>query len=94
MKQGTYTLKHECWAEYEGKCFVFYSREDLQESGGRYQEYLKKNPQQNLFIKPYSLTRSVPLHHPFARLALFVNNSMLHSLFYIVLYNVYHKNAL
>ena len=94
MKQGMYTLKPEFWREYEGKSFLFYSREDLQESLTKYQEYLNKNPQQKLFIKPYSLVRSIPLQNAFEKLESFVDNSMLHSLINIVLYNVYNRNPM
>ncbi len=91
MKQGMYTLKPECWSEYEGKCFLFYSNEELQASSTRYQEYLNKNPQSRLFIKPYSLTHKIPLSSSFSKLKSLVNNSLLHSFIYCVLYNAFSK---
>ncbi len=50
-KKGQFSLKPECWAEFEGRNFSYYATDELQEALTRYQEYVKKNPNKRLFIK-------------------------------------------
>jgi hypothetical protein len=49
-RQGTYTLKQDCWEEFEGKNFLHYTSEELQLALSRYQEVSKKLSNA-LFIK-------------------------------------------
>jgi predicted transcriptional regulator len=85
MEQGTYTLKPECWKEFD-RFYVHYNQKDLQTAEERFREYKKQaSDSSNFGVNTTLFTKIYPT---FARVITVLHSDVLHAAIFSVLYHV------
>jgi hypothetical protein len=93
--KGTYSLRDKCWNEYEGRNFLHYTSQELQESLNRFQDWNKKQHDNQKFPRVQTdVQKSLPpefqttLSNYFYPLETALPNChLIHQLLFSVLYN-------